>query len=72
MDIIPYIPKKISRRVVFVNGNTYFFVCQFSFFSTIPNLGVLMNSLLLPSIASKTAIELLTEIPVAKKIKNKY
>ena len=41
-------------------------------FLTIPNLGVRKNSFLPLNNASKTAIVLLTDTPVAKNIKNKY
>src|SRR5712691_9742661 len=68
----PYTPKKTSNKMVFVNGKTYALSLQASSLVTTPNFGVRKNSLLPPNNASKTAMVLLTDIPAAKKIKNRY
>ena len=65
----PYSPKNISSKVVLVKGRTYDLFFQLSPFLITPNLGVRKNSFFPINNASNIATVLLTDIPVAKKIK---
>ena len=64
--------KNDSKSVVFVKGKVYDLCRQSSVRLMTANFGVRKNSFLLSKSASKTAIVLLIEIPLANNTKKKY